>query len=38
MSNLRALNRREFMRFFAAGVAVVGQGQQDGGHDDVITG
>lgn len=38
MSNLHTLNRREFMRIFAAGAAVVGQGQQDGGHDDVITG
>ena len=38
MSNLRTLNRREFMRIFAVGAAVVGQGQQDGGYDDVIAG
>jgi len=38
MSNLSSLNRREFMRVFAAGSAVVGQGQQDGGYDDAITG
>lgn len=37
MSNVQTLNRREFMRVFATGAAVVGQGQQNGGHDDVIT-
>ena len=38
MSNLCTLNRREFMRVFAAGAAVVGKGRQDGNYDDVITG